>query len=566
MSVELLNVDVSEQILVRGANTAAITDILGQIAQSRSYSIADHVGEINPFASSGLLFLNSWRNETIKETEVNEREVFTGSIKRVGMRFDRAGFQTTIQAVEPIATFLKFFVEENDSTTHSGFLVNAAQSAGAQTITIDTGTTDIPAGAQVTFSKFLVPRYQVTASSGSPTTSITLDRPISEDLADNTAVRISLPTSKTIPAAIFDSLVAAGLGDRLGANFGLLDTQEVSRTITMFIRIEDEIELGSHVSKLLELGNFSLSVNAAGTLDLIDDLAWDGSEIVDKLTASELIDPYEIKYNDSRLVIGYDLLFISGNNVEVASGDVDQTIIQEYGGVKPWQPISSRGSLPIEYPYLYSDATTADFYGAKYLDYWGVPRVRVSAKMKQSISSNPLQRIQAQVGKEFALTIPVATNQSLLEEPSRLIAYQYNESQQVFDQVVFELTNFPSPNVPREVDAPTEPEIIEFFEVNEGVNTVFKTFTGTLVIEVFLADKVTRIAIQELICSPEAESSECAALYQSSILNNGAKYAARYFTRSGGIESTKTDFISFTPESQGTLIYGVGKYGINEYA
>lgn len=568
MSVELLGLDVSEQVLVRGSNTASITDVLGQIVQSRTYNLADNVGEFNPFASSGLLFLNSWRNQTIQETEVNQREVFTGSIKKVGMKFDGSGYQATIQATEPIATFLRFNVEENDSVTHSGFLVDGAASAGTQTITIDTGTTDIPVGSQVTFSTFLVPRYQITAVSGSPTTSITLDRPLSEDVADNTSLRVALPNVKTIPAAISDALVAAGLGDRIGSNFATLDAQETTagHTITMFIRIEDDIKLSDHIAKLIEMGNYALTVSPAGILDLVDDLSWDGSDILNQITGAELIDPYEIKYEDGKLVVGYDLLYKSTNSVEIASGDVSQEIVQEYAGVNRWQPLSPGSSLAIEYPYLYTNATTADYYGEKYLDYYGVPRVQITSRMKQSISDNPLQRIQAQLGAEFAITMPISFNQNFLQEPTRLVAFQYNEQNQVFDSVTFELTNYPSPNVPRDVVLPTTPTVLASYDTYEGITSLLENdFSGDLFIEVFLSDRLTLIVTSQLTCSVEPDPTQCAAVYQNSLLNNGTNYSCRYFTRASGINSAKTDFIDFTPTDTGVALYGTGQYGINYY-
>lgn len=573
MAVELFGaIDVTDKVFQRGRSNAALNDVAGILAQQRTYLLADNEGENSPFTPFGSLFRNDWRNGTIEETDRDGAEIFTGSINSVETRIDQNGYQTFIQAREPLGVILKFKVEENDISTHSGFLVNGTASKGSTSITIDTGTTDIPTGSQVTFEDDLVPRYQIISTSGSPTTSITIDRPLEFEVSDNDAVRISVPTEKTAALAIFDALVSAGLSSRLGSTFASINTANLasSRLIRMHVRIEDRITLASHIAKLLEFGNLYLTVSTSGIIDIQEGLQWTGTKASNTVTSNEIIPPVRTFYDNSRLIRGYDCLYFDDttDRVRVASGDVDQTVIDQWAGQDRWQPIDAKSSLAIDYNYLYNSAATADSYGRDRLDYFGVPRIRVNCKLKNFRNKNPLDTISPQLVKEFALTYPVSTVTNFVDEPARVVEFNFDDRSKSYTSVTFELTNNPSPNIPRNIPESAVPVVLESYEIDQGITSVFEPISSglSLWIQVFLADQVFKIVDQEVTANTQGDGNSY-NIFQNSLLTNGQTYYVKYYTMTGSTSSATTEFIELVPNSQGTAQWdsGTGAQNIQEW-
>lgn len=556
MSVELLGVDVTDDVLQTGGSSGSQSGVIGLLVAARRYVLADNQGEYNPFNAQGLFFRNDFRNEQVTETGVDQRGLFKGNIKKATQRYDQNGYQTQIQATEPIGTLLDFVVEENDISTHAGFQLSASGTAGDQTVAIDTGTTNLTPDLPllVTFGSELVPRYQINESTGTPTTSITLDRPLEKNVADNTTLRISKPALKTIPEALSDALVSVGLGPQLGSSFQTLSETDASSNlyIRLMIRTEDNIKLSGHIEKLLELGNLQLTVSENGILDIVRDIAYDGRTIVNEITSDEVIDPWEIRFVDDKLIIGYDLLYLDGESAVVASGDALQELIDQWKGRNRWQPISASSTLAAEYKYLYPSSTAADYFGELRLEYYGAPRVRMASGLKQSRARNVLERYTLQIGKEYALSMPISSRQNFFKVPARILAFTYNETNQVYDRIEVELTNYPTPNIPVEFETPQTPIHVASYGADEAVVSVFEAgLQNVLYIEIYLSDQVTKLTTQEVSFHTQGDGSEEYVLFESAILNNGTTYYAKYFILIAGDQSDSTDFIEFVPFDRG---------------
>ena len=543
MSVSLSGIDISDRIIQRGASSARMSDVVGVLVQSRDYVLRDNDGEFSPFTPGGFLFRNSWRNQAIQETEVNERAFFSGSIKSVGMRLNETGYQTIIKSRESVGTILDFVVEENDSATHSGFLVKgASNNAGELTIMVKTGTTDIPTPSLVTFTDELIPRYQINSTAGSPTNQISIDRPLEQGLSADAPIRISVPVIKTIPQAMSDALVSGQFGNSIGSTFATEAAAELAagRTVTLHIRIEDRTTLAKHLATLLEMGNYSLTVSASGVIDIIKFPGYAGESFPNFISPSELIVPLGIVYDDSRLRVGYDLPFVDGESVKLAEGDVAQELIEEYAGKDRWQPISVSESVAVAYQYLFTDAPTADFYGQEYLDYWGAPRPRLTASLKQSESGNTLKRFQLQLGKAFAVTIPIAVNQFLLEEPCRVVGFDYDEGSQSYTNIQLEFVNFPLPNLPRVSNLPVTPSVSTITPIAGGVTVDFSLDTvGDITGELFFLDGATIVDRKVFVVTAKTGT------FTSERINSGQGYKLKFFSTSSLIKSAKTDLFEF---------------------
>lgn len=194
-----------------------------------------------------------------------------------------------------------------------------------------------------------------------------------------------------------------------------------------------------------------------GAIDVVRGLAWDGFAIETRATYNEFIGREDLDHDSSNLIFAYDLFFANGAEIGRAQREVDQTIIEQYANSKVWTPIKPKGRTIMGEPYLYTDALTADFFGQRRLDYFGVPRVRFKTSMKPAESGNPLKLYNLQLLTEMATSFRTHENQFFIDEPVRVVQFTFDEDRQVYPSVTLELTNYLAPNITRDVTFPVRP-------------------------------------------------------------------------------------------------------------
>ncbi len=556
MSVIILEIqDINDDVLSIAKNNASVGTIEGILAESRSYAVKDDDGEIN-FIGNGLLALNNWRDQVIEETNTDGATLFKGLIHNVGLaKTDLNGFVTNITGKSPVATVLDWAVDSNDSSTHAGFEIVGAHAIGETVLTVDTGASTITLPAQISFTDSLVPRYGIVAVSGTPTTSITIARGLDIALADNDPIRITIGQEKTGPQEIFDSLIAidaaadVDITGRIGSSFATLNTIDTAAGHKIFVHrlVEDKVKFRDHLATVLEMTDLLITIDEEGTIDLVRSPDYQGNTILETLGTDELMVPYTFKEDSAKLVIGYDCLFkTSDTTISVASGDVDQTLIDAYKGRDRWQPVALQGQSAdiFDYGLVYANASTADFFGESRLGYYGRPRNIFTGSMRQSFFGDPLNRIIPQLGKEFNLSVPVAVNQFIVNAPVKVIGFQYNDPRLFYNQIVLEMSNNPSPALSVDRTFPSLPVVTSLVASALGFTAVLESFTGTLFFQVFYEDQTF------LILEVESGTSTCVTL-ASTRLNAGQTYFVRFFTQANGYTSAKTDFFEFIPLAQG---------------
>jgi len=467
--------DVTEDTVRNQKTNLSLNNISGILAQVEDYLIRDNAGEVSAFGTQGFLFRNFWRDQTITRTGVDSAPIFTGVIHDTGWRRDDFGFQAKVQGRNSLGVFLDFQVEENEIfeqdplTGLSLYEVKLNTDVGETTVEVTyTGAnpldTEIPVPSLVAFTDSLIPRYQVLeqTSIGMParTKTILLDRALEVALIADQQVSVSLATDRTPAAGIKRALISGGLGAFVGSSFDLIDASDAANgfTIRMHILVTDNVTLGSHIATLLELGDLWLTFNSqTGVIDVVRGLAWDGLGITTRATDNEFIGREDLTFDTSNLIFAYDLFFSDGAEIQQAQREVDQTIIDQWANSRVWTPIKPKGTVIMGENYLYSNALTADFFGQRRLDYFGVPRVRFKASMKPAESGNPLKLFNLQLLTELALTIRLHENQFFIDEPAKVVQFNFDEDRQVYPSVTLELTNYLAPNIPRDVIFPITP-------------------------------------------------------------------------------------------------------------
>jgi len=194
-----------------------------------------------------------------------------------------------------------------------------------------------------------------------------------------------------------------------------------------------------------------------GAIDVVRGLAWDGFGITTRATDNEFIGREDLDFDNSNLVFAYQLYYVNGAEIGEAEGEVDQTIIDQWANSAVWSPIRPGGRAIMTEKYLYSTSATADFFGQRRLDYFGVPRVRFKTSMKPAESGNPLKLYNLQLLTQLAVSIRLHENQYFVDEPARVVQFNFDEARQVYPSVTFELTNYLAPNITRDVVFPIKP-------------------------------------------------------------------------------------------------------------
>jgi len=429
--------DLTDRLINGGTSVSAdISDFFGMLAKTKTYNLRDYDDYLNPFAATGLFNRENYRGQVVKETDASGVVVFYGTIQTVEMTDAQ---ECVITASEPLQIFLDFPVEATDQTTYAGYLVNGAVTTG-QTITIDTGTLSIPIGSQVSFGTSKAPSYLVTAKSpaSGATTSITLDRPIESAIEDNANIVVYVPDTTTGPQAMKDALTTAVPGILLDGTFDILAASDLAAgyEIIINVREQDDIKLRDHIATLREMCDLYLFQKNNGYYTLRRGLEWNRQTITDVLTSDDLCPPHNPRFDDSQLVIGYDLIYKeSEGNAALLSGDVDPALVTKFKGVKYWQPLKT-GSTYAGIRYMYSSVSSAEYFGMRRLAYFGKPRKEINCTAKPCFTADPLKPINLYLGKQVRASI--RTFESV---PAIVVGYEYDENKLQYTKVRLQLND-----------------------------------------------------------------------------------------------------------------------------
>lgn len=438
MILTIDGIDVTDRLIDSGNKVSAdINDVFGMLAKVKSYPLRDYDDFFNPFSNDGIFALQNYRGREVIEIDDSGVTVFRGTIQNVKETDTQ---ECLVEAAEPLTIFLDWPVDALDKTTYTGYLVNGAHTNPDTTIAVDTGTLSIPVGSVVYFGGTKVPSYFVTAvtpTSGA-TTSITLDRPIESDIPDNASVIVAVPDTTTGPQALKDALTTSNPDILLDGTFDILAASDLAAGYTIIINVaeQDDVKLREHISTLMEMCDLVLTQKNDGYYTLRRGLEWDGETITDHLTADELCGPIEPDFDDSKLVIGYDLLYKTANNqAAVLTGDVDPAKVEKFRGIKYWRPIKTAASYS-QLKYLYANVTSAEYFGNRRLAYYDTPRTVITCTAKPSYNDDATMPLDLYLGKQVKISVRTFTN-----EPAIVVGLEYDKARIGYSRVAFQLND-----------------------------------------------------------------------------------------------------------------------------
>ena len=452
--IELLNrYDITDRTRTQESDSAYLSDVMGLLTREKRYEISDGESIYNPFATNSRIGRNTWRNQDIYETADNGQGVFLGAINDVGFESTERGRTTIVNAREPFATLLDDTCEEgsliSDTTLADQYTVSVG-AAQATTLTLTSVSTpaDIQTGDIISFGNYNVPRYAVISASGSPSTSITIDRPL-ERGAVGAIVRVIRPATISGPKALKNAFEAAGLGNYLGGSFDTLDTDDITNQflLRVFVRIESKIKLADHIKKIMELTDLYFTVSPSGIVNIFRGLGYNNTTIRKAITTSEVISPCVITLERQNLFAGYDGLFVSSTNTDVQSGDANSAYIAQWNSKERWQPIDDHGQSITAYSYLYASARSAEYFGQRKIDYNGAMRTRLKMRCKRAPSGTQTL-YNFTLGDQVSLTYDMGGGKSFTAEPAIVVGYSYNREEQYYEDLVLELNTWTNETLP----------------------------------------------------------------------------------------------------------------------
>ncbi len=419
--------------------TADITDVFGMLTKAKTYQLKDYDNYFNPFAPEGYFNLLNFRGRTVVQTDDSGVVTFRGTIQNVEETDTQ---ECVVYAAEPLAIFLEWPVDASDSTTHSGFLVNGAAAKSATSVTIDGGSTTIPDGSVVYFGGSKVPSYLVishTPSSGA-TTSITIDRPLENALADNLSITIAVPKTTTGPRALKDALTTAIPDLLIDGTFDILHASDTAGEYEIIINVmeQDNVTLRDYIAQIIEMCDLVLTQKNDGYYTLRRGLEWDRGIITDELSDDELCPPVQPQFDDSKLVIGYDLIYKAlENTAAILQADIDPALVEKHNGIKFWQPVKTAQSYA-QLKYMYASVTSAEYFGNRRLNYYGEPRKVINCTAKIAYHADPTRPLNIYLGKQVRAT--VRTFDSV---PAIVVGYDYSEEKMQYTKIALQLNETP---------------------------------------------------------------------------------------------------------------------------
>lgn len=429
--------DFTERLInQRSVVSADINEVFGTLAKSKTYALTDNDDYFNPFAGEGYFAQNNFRGKEVVEVDDSGITRFLGTIRAVQETDDQI---CVVNASEPLTIFLDWPVDASDRTTHAGFLVDGAVTDG-QTIDIDGGATTIPIGAVVYFNGSKVPSYivtSVTPTSGA-TTSITIDRSLEVALDDNSAVTVAVPATITGPMALKNALTTSTPGILLDGTFDILDASDSDLGLEVIINVmeQDNVPLREYIPAICEMCDLVLTQKNDGYYTVRRGLEWDRENITDELTADELCGPIEPDHDDSKLIIGYDLLYKSGDNTAAfLRADIDPELVRKYTGIKYWQPLKPAATFS-EIRYMYASIGAAEYFGNRRLGYYGEVKTVINCTAKPSYSDAPENPLDLYLGKQVRATVRTFT-----DVPAIVVGYEYDDEALKYTKVRLQLND-----------------------------------------------------------------------------------------------------------------------------
>lgn len=459
MRLEVVGRSVGDDYSFEGQESAAFSDIFGFISKQKTLSLTDVRSQFNPFAKNSFLATRNWRNGKITEYADDGKAVFEGAISDAGYFFSRATRQTRIVARDNLgvlkdATVEELLLKSENSITqqYSVQTSRAAQYSGSITLNNSGSPLNIEVGDIISFNPAAVPRYLVTTvAAGTPTPSVVLDRPLEAAITSGDILRVMAPAEDTGASLLKRAFIAAGLGDRLDRSFDALDIADsvADLTLRVFIRNENKMKLSDYLVKVMEMTDMFVTVTAGNMLSVRRGLQWSGGNIRRAVTDFEIIPDVDISNNSSKLFWAYDCFYNLDGTIAKASGTVSAAVLDRWAANARWQPVSAGGSSARDYQLLYANVTSANFFGNRKILYNGHPRPNFKCKLSRHPAGFPKRPYNLTLGTEVKITHNMGGGRSLVNEPAAVIQFVFDRVNQIYTDVVFELTNYYYPNLKR---------------------------------------------------------------------------------------------------------------------
>ncbi len=459
MGVELLGTYSADNVGDATNDEASINDVLGQINRERIFIFNDSKGKLNPYTPGGLFASRNWRNGSITETNALGRKIYDGVVNEVGWRDDGAR-QVVVTSRDQLAFFADLPVEELRLISDETFLTDYYKLTGVQdqgdvgslAVTAVGAPADIPSPSLLAFGLRNVPRYAVTDATGSPTTSIKLDRGLELGELADIKLRVMAPKIDSPAALLRSAITGAGIQNRIGASFNYYHDLDTASSTLLWVNVQkgNDVRLLTHIKKILEMFDMYLSISVTtGQIDVFRGFQYTGNKIALDVTDSEVLETAEL--NDSKVnhTYGYYTLFVSGSGgVEIAQGTTTAANLDRWAPLKNFIPVDGKANSILEYQYLYANEATAHAMGARRVSYYGVPRVHFGGGLKLHMAGKPKALYNLALGKEVLLTITTSTGRKLSREPARCTAFSTDQRELRYASVEFELTNYRYPALP----------------------------------------------------------------------------------------------------------------------
>lgn len=461
--------DITDRVLALSREQAQWNDIDGLIAPVRSVQVFNSDGLFSPNGTNSVFSDGAYRNELLEVFDDNGAIKYKGLIQGVTESVADGRQIVTIRSRDVMGSFLQWSVQA--CTKIAGVVTNAASAAGVNTISLPLSPS-IATGSIVSPTDAGIPAYRVSSVAVGASQVLTVDRGLESAIGNGDAIFVSVPDANTtIPKALYDAfytpLAYYGLESFIGNSFLALHAKEqaAGNTFFQFVRKEEDVKLSAHVGKLLEIGSYQLTRSDSGVFELVENFAYDGEEILEEITDDEICGDFESVDDESRLCFGFSMLYKDGNTVKMIQYDLENgydpaqvpqfepglnlALIEQYGGVKPFRPITYSSTSIAGYNYLFANAASAKYYGLKKLQYnaYRHPQYRLQT-IKPFMSGNPSAPINLTYFKKMLLTLNVNGNESHVREPVLILAYEEDPETGQYSNVLVELTNKPRPGLP----------------------------------------------------------------------------------------------------------------------
>lgn len=562
--IELNGVEVGYLVVGTGLRSASIAKREGYLALKETFSLRDSQGKLHPFKENNFLGSNRWPDADIQRRN-QYGSIFKGTLQNV--KYSSNG-QVTIEAFERLGVILQFFVEEGLSIDDQGDGLSSATTTeengvGDNRIELDCDF-EIPDGAYISFGGSLIPRYKVSNpeyDSGS-TIRVILDRGLEKPVPVDTRIRVIVPTVKTPTEAIRDALQTAGL-ILFDQTWNALIAQETDAdfTLDLFVRAEDKIVVQNYLAKIAELGNLTFRTLADGRISVFRGIRYSGTTAIPskRLRTSEIIPPWDLETDNSRLIAGYSLIYkISESEAGILTAAAP-TRDEIFKAKEFWKPIDAGTSSARDYKWIYSSLEAATFAGDSYLYDFSRPFHKFKSKLKGFPSGLPGVSFAFEVGEKYLADIPKSVGSSETEQVM-ITAFTESDKGKTYEM---ELTLLDDPfPLLAEIKSPQKIQVKRQIEKSGGAAFVVDAIkTDQVEIEIYEFDNLTlnQTVLVDRISGISVEGKTCDLIVLDLGLTNGNIYYLRMRQVQDLISGVWSKRYRFIPKAGKTVI--PGSYG-----